>query len=165
MWVPPARPQRQRSSADETPPALDPKHRFFVVVSDLDATDSEGEECQISQGDVIERTSDTPDDDNKVEVTLRSSKKDDCAIGTTAQVETNDLQEMYNHFRELVDSGLKSLAENSGKNGLPAAPDTTTTAGEVPPPTADNNVDSELQEQQKEADQTESEVQQDSGGQ
>ena len=78
---------------------------------------------------------------------------------------TSDLQEMHNHFRELIDAGMKSLAEKSGKDGLPAAPDTSTKAGEVPAPAPDGNVDSELQQQQKDADQTEAEVpQQDSGG-
>jgi hypothetical protein len=64
-----------------------------------------------------------------------------------------------------MDAGLKSLAENSGKNGVPAAPDTSTTAGEVPPPTPDANVESDLQQQEKEADQTEAEVSQNPGAQ
>ena len=96
---------------------------------------------------------------------VKSAKKDDCSAGTHALVATSDLQEMHNHFREVLDAGLKSLAQNSGKDGLPAAPDTSTKAGEVPAPTPDGNVDSELQQQQKDADQTEAEVpQQDSGG-
>src|SRR5437879_11606458 len=91
--------------------------------------------------------------------------RSDCAAGTHAGVATSDLQEMHNHFRELIDAGMKSLAEKSGKDGLPAAPDTSTKAGEVPAPAPDGNVDSELQQQQKDADQTEAEVpQQDSGG-
>jgi hypothetical protein len=65
---------------------------------------------------------------------------------------------MYNHFRETLDQGLKSLAENSGKGGLPAAPDTTTTAGEVPEPTADANVESDLTAQEQEAEQAEQQV-------
>lgn len=153
------------SGGDEVPPALDPRFRYFVVASDLDVATSDGQECALTQGDVIQRTSDRIGDGNSVEVTVRSSKKDDCAVGTQAAVDANDLQEMYNHFRELMDAGLKSLAENSGKNGLPVAPDTSTIAGEVPAPTPDANVDSDLQQQQKDADQTEAEVQQNSGGQ
>ena len=150
---------------EETPPALDPKFRYFVVASDLDLVPADGKECQLTQGDVILRTGDQLDDNNNVEVTVKSSKKDDCAVGTKGPVDANDLQEMYNNFRETLDAGLKSLAENAGKNGLPTAPDTSTTAGEVPAPTPDANVDSDLEQQQKEADQLEAEVKQGSDGQ
>jgi hypothetical protein len=157
--------QQAASKGDELPPALDPKHRIFVASSSLDVTTTDGTECQLGQGDVIERASDTADADNNVEMVVKSAKKDDCSAGTHALVATSDLQEMHNHFRELLDAGLKSLAQNSGKDGLPAAPDTSTKSGEVPAPTPDGNVDSELQQQQKDADQTEAEVpQQDSGG-
>jgi hypothetical protein len=54
---------------------------------------------------------------------------------------------------------LKTLADNQGKNGLPKAPDTGTTAGEVPPPAADAGADADLQNVQKNADQEEQEVQ------
>jgi hypothetical protein len=78
-------------------------------------------------------------------------------------VDVNDLQEMQNQFGEKIDSGLKTLADNSGKGGLPPAPDTGTSAGEVPLPPPDGNVDSALQAQQAEADQTENQVQQEVG--
>jgi hypothetical protein len=54
---------------------------------------------------------------------------------------------------------LKKLADNAGKDGLPAAPDTKTTAGEVPPPAPDANVADDLSQTQKDADQAEAEVQ------
>ncbi|MGO9212116.1 MAG: hypothetical protein ACLP2H_18545 [Terriglobales bacterium] len=160
MFAPPA-----AADKEETPPALDPKFRYFVVASEVDLTPADGKECPLTQGDVIQRTSDQLDENNNVEVIVKSSKKADCAVGTKGPVDANDLQEMYNHFRETLDAGLKSLAENSGKNGVPAAPDTGTTAGEVPAPTPDTNVDSDLQQQQKDADQMEAEVKQGSGGQ
>jgi hypothetical protein len=150
--------QQSAGSGDETPKALDPNFTVFLVSSDLDITDDDGNECSLTPGDVITRTSDTAGDDNKVSIQVNASKKDDCAVGTTAQVEVNDLQEMYNQFHQMMDAGLKSLAENQGKSGLPAAPDTTTTAGEVPEPTADNNVESDLQAQQQEAEQAEQQV-------
>jgi hypothetical protein len=157
--------QQLASKGDEVPPALDPKHRTFLASSNLEVTTTDGTECQLSQGDVIERASDTADADNKVEMIVKGTKKDDCAANTHALVATSDLQEMHNHFREVLDAGLKQLADKSGKDGLPAAPDTSTKAGEVPAPSADTNVDNELQQQQKDADQTEAEVpQQDSGG-
>jgi hypothetical protein len=156
---------QQVASKDEVPPALDPKHRIFVASSNLEVTTTDGTECQLSQGDVIARAADTADADNKVEMIVKGAKKDDCAADTHALVAASDLQEMHNHFREVLDAGLKQLADKSGKDGLPAAPDTSTKAGEVPAPAADANVDNELQQQQKDADQTEAEVpQQDSGG-
>ncbi len=151
---------------DEAPPALNPKFKYFVVNTDLSVTNDAGEECALSSGDVIQRTSDTVDDDHNVDATVKASKKDDCAVGAKVAVDSNDLQEMHNHFREQVDAGLKELAAKSGKDGLPKAPDTTTKAGEVPAPQADSNVDSEVQQAQKDADDAESDVpKDDSGGQ
>jgi hypothetical protein len=158
--------QQAAACGYQVPPALDPKHRIFVVSSNLDATTSGGQDCALTAGDVISRTDDTPDDDNNVDAVVKSSKKDECAVGATIGVDVSDLQEMHNHLRELMDSGLKTLADNSGKNGIPAAPDTSTKGGEVPPPAADTNVDSDLDQAQKDADQTEADVpQQNSGGQ
>jgi hypothetical protein len=152
------------AKGDEAPPAMDPKRRIFVVSSSLDVTAADGKECSLTAGDIIKRTGDTIDDDNNVAVTVRASKKDDCPAGTETSVDAGDLQEMHNNLRETMDRGLKELADNSGKNGLPKAPDTSTKAGEVPPPTADSNVDSELQQAQKDADQTEADVPKDDAG-
>ena len=82
-------------------------------------------------------------------MSVSTSKGNDCRVGSTLLVEVNDLQEMHNHLREQTDSGLKSLADNSGKGGLPPAPDTGTSPGEVPPAPADPNVNSALQSQQQ----------------
>jgi hypothetical protein len=158
--------QQAAGGKDDAPPALNPKFKYFLVSTDLSVTTDAGEDCALSSGDVIERTSDTVDDDHNVTVAVKASKKDDCAVGASVAVDSNDLQEMHNHFREQLDTGLKTLADKSGKDGLPKAPDTTTKAGEVPAPTADTNVDSELQQQQKDADDTEADVpKDDSGGQ
>ena len=50
---------------------------------------------------------------------------------------------------------MKDLATKQGQNGIPKAPDTKTTASDVPPPPPDNNAAKALQEQQAAADQTE----------
>jgi hypothetical protein len=148
------------ATGDQVPAALDPNTRYFVVSSNLDLTTSDGDECELTQGDVIYRTGDTPDDDRMVDATVKASKKDECSVGATVGVEVNDLQEMHNALRQTMDAGLKELANNSGKNGLPTAPDTKTTAGEVPAPAPDSNVADDLQQTQKEADQAEAEAQQ-----
>jgi hypothetical protein len=43
--------------------------------------------------------------------------------------------------------------KSQDKNGLPTAPDTGTSASELPPPAANSDADAELQNQQKNADQ------------
>jgi hypothetical protein len=72
-----------------------------------------------------------------------------------------DLQDMSNRFREQLDAGLQQLAANSGKNGLPAAPDTGTSAApDVPTPAPDKDVYAQMQGLQKEADQAQRDVNQ-----
>ena len=144
-------------AGDEVPPALDPARRTFVVASDL-AVVGDGQECQLTSGDVITRITDTPDDDNKVTVSVSAGKKADCAAGKQVAVSVDDLQEMQNHFQEQLDSGMKDLASKQGTGGLPKAPDTSTVASDVPPPPPDTSAEKTLQDQQAAADQTEAQV-------
>ncbi len=148
------------SGGDQLPSALDPKIRYFVVSVDEDLTTSDGTECALTAGDVVYRTGDKPDDDNMVDATVKSSKKDECPLGATVGIDVSDLQDMHNSLRETMDEGLKKLADNNGKNGLPAAPDTKTTTGEVPPPAPDSNVQDDLAQTQKDADQAEADAKQ-----
>jgi hypothetical protein len=148
---------QQPASSDEPPPALDRHHSVFIVSSNLDVSAEDGE-CTLTPGDVITRIDRKPGPDNAVEVMVNSSKKADCAAASKPRVQVADLQEMHNHFREQIDSGLKMLAENQGKGGLPKAPDTSTTPGEVQAPVPDKDVEAQLQKQQAEADQAEREV-------
>jgi hypothetical protein len=145
------------ASTEEVPAALDPARRTFIVASDL-AVSGDGQECQLTAGDVITRISDTPDDDNKVNVSVSASKKTDCAAGKQVAVTVDDLQEMHNHFQEQLDNGMKDLASKQGTSGLPKAPDTTTVASDVPPPPPDASAEKALQDQQAQADQTEAQV-------
>ena len=153
------------ASENEAPPALDPKIRTFIVSSSLDVTGDDGQECSLNPGDVIFRSgNDVIEGTDKVTVMVQSSQKGDCAIGASEAVEVNDLQEMHNHFHEQVDSGLQDMAKNSGQKGMPKAPDTTTTAGEAPAPTADSDAAGDLASQQQDANQAEQQVASDSGG-
>ena len=153
-----APPGEDIEASDEVPPALDPNQIVFIVSSNLDLESDSGE-CSVTPGDVLMRVGNTPDENNRIAVKVASSKKGDCPVNTNSAVEVADLQEMHNHFREKLDSGLKSLADNQGKNGLPSAPDTGTVAGEVPPAQPDTNASSDLQNEQTQADKTEREVQ------
>jgi hypothetical protein len=149
--------QQQAAASEEVPPALDPARRTFVVSSDL-AVSGDGQECQLTAGDVITRLSDTPDDDRKVTVSVSASKKIDCAAGKQVAVSVEDLQEMHNHFQEQLDNGMKDLASKQGTSGLPRAPEATPVASDVPPPPPDRNAEKALQDQQAAADQTEAQV-------
>lgn len=144
-------------ATEEVPPALDPARRTFVVAGDLTVS-ADGEECQLTQGDILTRTSDTPDSDRKVTASVAASKKKDCATGKTIAVSVDDLQEMHNHFQEQLDNGMKDLSSKQGKDGLPPAPDSKTVSSDVPPPPPDASAAKALQDQQATADQMEAQV-------
>jgi hypothetical protein len=155
-----AHPQQAAAPGNaETPDALNPAERIFIVHSNLEAATAAGMECVLTPGDVVMRMSDTPDDNQKVTASVQSSQKTDCATGQNIMIAVQDLQEMHNQFRQQVDTGLTTLASNAGKGGLPQAPDTTTTAGEVPLPKPDSGAATQLEDTQKEADATETAVQ------
>lgn len=149
------------TSTNALPPALDPGITVFVVASNLDVVTPDGDECALTPGDVISRIDDTPDSNDKVQVRVTSSKQGDCARGSKPVVAVADLQDMHNRFREQLDMGLKQLSENQGKNGLPAAPDTSTSAAAgVPTPAPDRDVYTQMQGLQKEAEEAEQDVEQ-----
>jgi hypothetical protein len=155
--------QAPQPADDEAPPALDPARRTFVVSSDITVV-SNGQECDLTAGDVITRLTDTPDADQKVTTSVQASKKGDCAAGQPVAVSVEDLQDMRNHFQEQLDNGMKDLAQKQGTGGLPRAPDTGTTASDVPPPPPDTDAAKDLTDQEKAADEAESQVQQESAG-
>jgi hypothetical protein len=149
-------------TSNEAPPALDPKFKTFVVSGDLSLV-ADGDECGLTDGDVVVRTSDTPDADQNVNVKVVAASKGDCAIGKEGPLAVDDLQEMYNKFREGLKDGMGELAKKQGTGGLPKSPDTTTTAGDVPTPDPDKTAEKTLQDQAAAADQTEAEVKQEAG--
>ena len=63
-----------QASSGGSLPALDPKRRVFVVHNELSVV-ADGDECSLTDGDVISRISDTPDDDKNVDVKVLASKK------------------------------------------------------------------------------------------
>lgn len=106
------------------------------------------------------RLADTPDLNADVTVSVQTSKHGDCAAGETVAVGVQDLQEMYNQFSQQVDKGLYELASDSGKNGLPPSPNSSTTAGSVPAPAPDSDAVAQLGDAQQRANQVAGEVQQ-----
>jgi hypothetical protein len=159
-----ANPAQPAPAGDQVPDALNPAERIFVVSSSLDVTNSSGQECGLTAGDVVMRMTDSPDGNQNVSASVQTSKQSDCATGQTVAIGVQDLQEMHNQFRQQLDSGLKTLATNSGKGGLPSAPDTGTTSGEVPAPAPDSSAAAQLANAQQDANQTEQQVQQAGSG-
>ena len=143
----------------EVPPALDPARRTFVVDRALTVV-SNRQECGLTEGDVLTRLTDTPDADNMVNASVSASKANDCAAGRSIYVNVDDLQEMQNHFAELLDNGLDELANKQGTGGMPKAPDTTATTPNVPLPPPDRSASKTLEDQEQTANQTENQVRQ-----
>jgi hypothetical protein len=146
----------------------------FVAGSALDVTDPNGQECALSDGDVLLLQAPPAGDATTADLVILASKGgQECPKSSTVTVQMTDLQEMQNHMRETIDQGLQDLQAKQGKGGLPPAPasaQTPPTATEfasiAPPPTPQDAAD--LQQQSQQADQAEqdvtSEAAQDSGG-
>jgi hypothetical protein len=152
-------PSGDQKGPDETPAALDPNHRIFVVSQVVSSTNPDSTECSLSPGDILSRVDDTPDADNNVKVLVASSQKNDCAVGSQVPVSLQDLQDMHNDFRAKISEGLGKLAENQGKNGIPNGPPAASKpnpAGQAQP---DLTVANTLKAQEGEAGQAEKEVQ------
>ncbi|HEY6392519.1 MAG TPA: hypothetical protein VIX89_14650 [Bryobacteraceae bacterium] len=135
----------------------------FVVSSNLSVTDSTGQECSITRGDVILMSGTSLADGNLVPVQVRASKNQECAKGSTVSVSLEDLQDMENHMRATIDQGLGELQSHPAQSGLPAPPPSAT----APPvqaafaalaPPVDPNVSTELNQEAHNADQVEQQV-------
>ena len=148
-----------QTGPDEVPAALDPARRTFIVSAVLSESTPDGTECSLSPGDVLTRIQDTPDADQNVKVLVASSQRNDCSSGSQVAVAVQDLQDMHNDFQAKISEGLGKLAENQGKNGIPAGP----AAGSRPNPNGqaqpDLTVEADLKSQQDEATQAEKDVQ------
>lgn len=144
-------------NGNEVPPALDPARRTFIVDNTVTGV-ADGQECELTGGDVITRLTDTPDADNKVTVSISASKTTDCAAGKSVRVSVDDLQEMHNHFEEQLGNGMKELSEKQGTGDMPKAPDTGMTVSDIPAPAPDKDAAKDLTDQQATADKTEEQV-------
>jgi hypothetical protein len=135
--------------------------RIFVLGAALTVDDATGQECSLTEGDVLRLTGPTPADATTANLQVFASKPQECAKGATVAVQLTDLQEMQNHMRANIDNGMKDLQAHQG--GLPApppsaaAPPTPAAYAPVAPP-PDPNVASELAQEAKDADAAENEV-------
>jgi hypothetical protein len=146
------------TGGDRVPGALDTARRMFIVSNVLNETTASGHECSLVPGDILTRIMDVPDANNKVTVLVTSSQKSDCAPGSMLVIFVGDLQEMQNDFRQEIEAGLQRIADNEGKEGMPAGPDARIRANLYGQADPDLTIEAELRQQQQEAGNVESEV-------
>ena len=161
---PAAMPSGGNPVVEQAPVVLDPKRRIFIVSNNF-AAYAGGQECALTAGDIIVRTSDMPSPQNTVGVSVLSSKPGDCPMNATADVEVAQLCEMHNQFQDHVDGGLQQLASNQGQNGLPPSPPPGAQAPPYGSPQGDPlaSADGAIQQQQHDATQAMSDVPQAGG--
>jgi len=136
----------------------------FVAGKDIDVVDAAGAECAISQGDALQLPRPPAPDATAVQLVVLSSKGGvECKRGNTVSVELADVQDMQNHMRETIDSGMGELQTKQGQGGLPtlppsanAPPTKTAMAADAPPP--DPTAATQINQQMGEAEKAEQEV-------
>ena len=140
----------------------DNRPHVFIVADGLDVTSNNGE-CFVTEGDVLQLRGAVPAGSTSANLIVMATKGQDCAKGSTVEVQVSDLQDMQNHMRETIDAGLGELQKKQGQNGIPAAPASalaapkkTEFAQAAPPP--DPDVKTELSQQSKEGEQAEKDV-------
>ncbi|MGA3371760.1 MAG: hypothetical protein ABSC48_08375 [Terracidiphilus sp.] len=142
----------------------DGKPHVFVAGGALDVVDANGQECGISDGDVLALKTSPPADATAADLVVMASKGgQECQKSSTVTVQLTDLQEMQNQMRATIDQGLQELQSKQGKGGLPQAPPSaqappaqTEYAAVAPPPDPKDAAD--IQQQGQQADQAEKEV-------
>ncbi|MGA7156081.1 MAG: hypothetical protein WBY53_04505, partial [Acidobacteriaceae bacterium] len=142
----------------------DGRPHVFVVGNALDLTDTNNQECSVSDGDALQLQSPPPPDATSATLLVLAAKGGrECAPNSNVNVQLTDLQEMQNHMRETIDQGLQDLQAKQGKDGIPAAPP----SAQVPPtqpqyaaaaPPPDPSDAQTIQQQDQQADQAEQEA-------
>ncbi len=145
-----------RMLGDNTP-------HVFVAGGSLAVTDASGQQCPLSQGDVVQLVAPPPPNATAATLVVMASKGQECHKGSSVSIELADLQDMQNHMRETIDQGLGEIQSNPGQGGLPALPVSAKAAPVVAPfaaiaPPPDPNVAAEINQQVQEADKVEQEV-------
>ena len=93
----------------------------FVVSKNLDVETRAGE-CWLTPGDVLLLNAPPPAASEVAYLQVLANKSNDCPSGSVVAVSFEDLQEMQNYTRSVLDQGLAELRAKQGQGGLPAAP-------------------------------------------
>jgi len=111
--------QNVQPVANAAPPVFaDGSAHVFVASSSL-IVSAGGQECGLTNGDVLQLNSAPSPDPTYANVKVLASKGQDCAAGQILPVQLADLQEMQNHMRETIDQGLGELKAKQGQQNLP----------------------------------------------
>jgi hypothetical protein len=141
----------------------DNKTHVLLSNANIDVTTLNGQECSISQGDAIAITpgqGGSQGETVQVKVLASAAATGGCPSNSVVSISLQDLQEMVNHVRATIDSGLAAMQKDSN---LPKPPSSVPTAAvqaefaSAAPP-ADPNEAAELQRLNQEASQTEQTV-------
>jgi len=111
----------QAATLSDLPQVMTPNH-VFVVNQDLNVVTADQQSCGLGAGGVLKLIATPADDSPTADLSVVSSRRYDCPAGVTVTVSLQDLQDMQNHFRAQLDSGLKTLHDEQGQQGLPGAP-------------------------------------------
>jgi hypothetical protein len=138
----------------------DNSSHVFVVSTGLDVM-SNGGECPVTEGDVLQMTNPPAPGSASVDVVVLASKGQDCRKGSRVSVGITDLADMQSQMRATIDQGLGELQK--GQGGIPAPPAAAQAqpvqaayATAAPPP--DANVSAELTQQAQASTQAESDA-------
>ena len=148
----------QRMLSDNLP-------HVFVAGREIDVVDATGNECAVTEGDVLQLTpTPLPADATAATLVMMTSKGGvDCRKGAAVTVQITDLQDMQNHMRETIGQGMSDLQAKQGQGGLPMLPPSAAAkpakaafAMNAPPP--DPMAAEQINQQAQEADKAEQEV-------
>ena len=143
----------------------DGANHVFVVGENMDLTGSTGQECLVTPGDVLQLQAPPPPDATVANLVVLASKGgQECPKLSIVAIAMNDLQDLQNYMRQSIDQGFGELKKHEGQ-GLPAPPPSAAGAPTSAPyvqdaPPSDQNIASELAQQDQEADNTEREANQ-----
>lgn len=132
----------------------DGQPHVFVVGDGLDLIGGNGQECAVTEGDVLQLAGPTPPTATSATLIVMAGKGGlECRKGSSVNVQLADLQDMQNHMRQTLDAGLTELQSHQG--GLPtpppqalaqATPASFTMGAPPPDPNATAQINSELQQ-------------------
>jgi hypothetical protein len=105
--------------------------RIFLVAGSVPAYRN-GMECYLSEGDVLQLDGAPPANARYAKVRVLASRTPGCPRGSWVSVSLQDLQEMQNHMRATLDTGLSDLQAQQGQAGLPALPAQNLGAADAP---------------------------------
>lgn len=140
----------------------DNNNHVLLSNANIDVTTQSGQDCSITQGDAVAITPGQggAQGGETVQVKVLASAGGGCPANSVVTVSLQDLQEMVNHVRATLDSGLAAMQKDPKLPKPPSSVPTVTTASEFvsAAPPADPNEAAELARLNQEASSTEQSV-------